>query len=145
MVEGCACHRIRMAARAVTRRYDEALRPIGLRATQIAVLAAVALEGAMSITALAEAMGMDRSTLTRNLAPLEKEGLLAVGNEGWRRSRTLRITAGGRAKLRQALPLWEEAQRGLREDLGARRWAEVHTSLDHVIRSAPRSRPRGRR
>jgi DNA-binding MarR family transcriptional regulator len=144
MVEGCACHKIRMAARAVTRSYDEALRPVGLRATQIAVLAAVALEDAMSIAALAEAMAMDRSTLTRNLAPLEKEGLLAVGDEGWRRSRTLRITASGRARLRKALPLWEEAQWRLRKDLGARRWDDVHASLEHVIRSAPRRRARGR-
>src|SRR5215469_6523803 len=79
IVEKCACHKVRMAARAVTRAYDDALRPVGLRATQLAVLVAIAVEGAMSITALAKFMIMDRSTLTRNLRPLEQEGLVAVG------------------------------------------------------------------
>ena len=127
-----------MAARAVTRSYDEALRPIGLRATQVSLLAAIALEGAMSIAALARFVGMDRSTLTRNLAPLEKDGLLAVGGEGWRRSRSLDITAKGRARLKQALPLWEGAQRRLKREMG-RRWHAVQSSLDHVIRSASRA------
>jgi DNA-binding MarR family transcriptional regulator len=77
---------IRTAARAVTRAYDEALRPVGLRATQLSVLLAVAAEDPMSITALAKFMGMERSTLTRNLRPLEKEGLVTLGDEGWRRS-----------------------------------------------------------
>src|SRR5262249_9559840 len=117
MIQTCACHRIRMASRAVTRAYDEALRPIGLRATRASVLAAIAAEGAMSITALARVIGMDRSTLTRNLAPLEKEGLLSLGSEGWRRSRTLAITAKGRSRLEKAMPLWEEAQRRLRREI----------------------------
>ena len=71
-----------------------------------ALLVAVATEGAISITALAQGMGMDRSTLTRNLRPLEKDGLIAVGLEGWRRSRTVEITQKGRARVREALPLW---------------------------------------
>ena len=104
IVESCACQKVRVAARAVTRAYDDALRPVGLRATQLAVLVAVGIEGAVSITALAKLMGMDRSTLTRNLRPLEREGLVAVGLEGWRRSRTLEITNNGRTRLREALP-----------------------------------------
>lgn len=143
MIETCACHRIRMASRAVTRAYDNALRPAGLRATQVALLAAAALEGAMSITALANAVGMDRSTLTRNLAPLEKEGLLRVGGEGWRRSRTLDITAKGRARLEQAIPLWEGAQRRLRQQLGPA-WDDVQQSLDHLVQSVSRSPTRAR-
>lgn len=142
MVETCACHKIRMAARAVTRIYDDALRPIGLRATQVALLAAVAVEGAMSITALAGVIGMDRSTLTRNLAPLEKDGLLAVGGEGWRRSRTLTLTVKGRSRLKQATPLWEDAQGRLKQALGGRRWADIHDSLDHLISTASPARAR---
>jgi DNA-binding MarR family transcriptional regulator len=89
----------------------------------------------MSITALAAAIGMDRSTLTRNLTPLEQEGLVAVGDEGWRRSRTLDITAKGRSRLKAAVPLWEGAQRRLEQQLGRRRWDDVHSSLDHLIRT----------
>ena len=138
MIETCACHRIRMASRAVTRSYDEALRPVGLRSTQVSLLAAIALKGAMSIASLARFVGMDRSTLTRNLAPLEKEKLLAVGGEGWRRSRSLEITAKGRARLKRALPLWEAAQRRLKREMG-RRWNAVQSSLDLVIRTASRT------
>ena len=141
MIETCACHKIRMAARAVTRAYDDALRPVGLRATQVALLAAVAVEGAMSIASLARLIGMDRSTLTRNLSPLEKEGLVAVGSEGWRRSRTLGLTAKGRSRLQKAVPLWEEAQKRLKQELGARRWDDVQSSLDHLIRTTSRAQP----
>lgn len=134
--ESCACHKVRMAARAVTRAYDDALRPVGLRATQLAVLVAVANDGSMSITALAKLMGMDRSTLTRNLRPLEKEALIAVGLEGWRRSRTLEITKKGQSRLRDALPYWERAQDSLRRKLGDHNWVNVHDCLDQLIRAA---------
>ncbi|HTO06311.1 MAG TPA: MarR family winged helix-turn-helix transcriptional regulator [Myxococcota bacterium] len=135
ILESCACHRLRMAARAVTRSYDDALRPVGLRATQMALLTALEAEGALSISALARLAGMDRSTLSRNLAPLEREGLVALGAEGWRRARTLALTAKGRSRLAEAVPLWEQAQRSLRRSLGARRWDDVRRSLDHVIHS----------
>src|SRR5499427_8122117 len=105
ILENCACHKVRTAARAVTRAYDEALRPVGLRATQLSVLVAATADDALSITSLAKYMGMDRSTLTRNLRPLESEGLIRVGVEGWRRSRALKITKKGRARLQEALPL----------------------------------------
>jgi DNA-binding MarR family transcriptional regulator len=132
----CACHRVRTAARAVTRAYDEALRPVGLRATQLSVLVAAAVNNALSITALAKFMGMDRSTLTRNLRPLEVDGLIAVGREGWRRSRTLEITRKGRSRLRDAMPLWENAQRALQKKLGDRRWDIIRKDLDDLIRAA---------
>jgi DNA-binding MarR family transcriptional regulator len=136
VVDSCVCHKVRMAARAVTRAYDAALRPVGLRATQFAVLVAVATEGALSITALAQALGMDRSTLTRNVRPLVKDGLLAVGREGWHRSRTIEITERGRARVAEALPRWEWAQARLQRQLGAPQWARVHQSLEALGRMA---------
>jgi DNA-binding MarR family transcriptional regulator len=136
VVESCVCHKVRMAARAVTRAYDAALRPVGLRATQFAVLVAVATEGALSITALAQAMGMDRSTLTRNVRPLVNDGLLAVGREGWHRSRTVEMTEQGRARVCEALPLWERAQARLQRQLGAPQWTSVHQSLEALSQMA---------
>ena len=136
ILEHCLCNRTRMASRAVTRLYDEMLRPVGLRATQLAVLVAVGSREAVSITALAKIMGMDRSTLTRNLAPLKREGLIRVGNEGWRRSRTVEITKTGRARLREASSLWEDAQNALRRKLGVRKWAVIRADLDDLISAA---------
>ena len=125
-----------MAARAVTRLYDEKLRESGLRATQVSVLVAIAVDEVMSIAALAKFMGMDRSTLTRNLRPLERDGLVKLGSEGWRRSRTVEITKKGRSRLKDALPLWEKAQEALRRKLGDRRWDLIHDDLDAFIRTA---------
>jgi DNA-binding MarR family transcriptional regulator len=90
----------------------------------------------MSITVLANALGMDRTTLSRNLRPLEEDGLIAIGLEGWRRSRTLEITKKGRSRLRDAFPLWEQAQKTLRRKLGDREWASVHDMLDRLILTA---------
>jgi DNA-binding MarR family transcriptional regulator len=136
VLRSCACHKVRMAARAVTRSYDEMLRPTGLRATQIALLVAVATGEASSIAALAQVLGMDRSTLTRNLGPLESEGLVAIGEEGWRRSRSLEITRKGRTRLSEALPLWKRAQDLLKGKLGERAWSAAHASIDNLVRVA---------
>jgi DNA-binding MarR family transcriptional regulator len=136
IVANCACLKVRMAARAVTRAYDSALRPVGLRATQLSILVAVAIEGAISIAALAGFLGMDRTTLTRNLKPLKKEGLIFLGPEGRHRSRTLEITKKGQSRLREALPLWEHAQDALRRKLGNQAWVSVRDSLDRLIGTA---------
>lgn len=125
-----------MAARAVTRSYDDLLRPTGLRATQLSILVAVANDDAMSITALAKLLGTDRSTLTRNLRPLEDQGLITIGAEGRYRSRTLGMTKQGHARLREALPLWQKAQHALRARLGDANWAEMYSCLDNLIRAA---------
>jgi DNA-binding MarR family transcriptional regulator len=136
IIANCACLKARMAARAVTRAYDGMLRPVGLRATQLSVLVAVAIDGAISIAALADFLGMDRTTLTRNLRPLQKQGLISVGPEGWRRSRNLAITKKGRSRIREALPLWERAQEALREKLGSHAWVDVRAGLDRLVESA---------
>jgi DNA-binding MarR family transcriptional regulator len=136
IIANCACLKARMAARAVTRAYDGMLRPVGLRATQLSVLVAVAIDGAISIAALADFLGMDRTTLTRNLRPLQKQGLISVGPEGWRRSRNLAITKKGRSRIREALPLWERAQEALREKLGSQAWVDVRAGLDRLVETA---------
>ena len=129
-LNACVCNKARMAARVVTRSYDEALRPVRLRATQFALLVALGSDGAMSIAALAKLMAMDPSTLTRNLRPLETGGLVARGEEGWRRSKSVEITAKGRARLQQGLPLWRSAQSEVLRKLGPSSWSRVQAGLD---------------
>jgi DNA-binding MarR family transcriptional regulator len=136
LINDCACLKVRTAARAVTRVYDDAFRPVGLRATQLSVLVAVAASEAVSIASLSRTLGMDRSTLTRNLRPLEESGLVALGPEGHHRSRTLRITSKGEQLVRKALPLWEKVQEKLCEELKKPHWTNLHAELDHVIKSA---------
>jgi DNA-binding MarR family transcriptional regulator len=136
LISECACLKVRTASRAVTRFYDDAFRPVGLRATQLTVLVAVTFGEAVSIASLSRLLGMDRSTLTRNLRPLEDKGLVALGPEGHHRSRTLGVTSKGEQLVRKALPLWEKAQEKLREELKKPHWTNLHAELDHLIKSA---------
>ena len=139
LLDTCMCHKARMAARVVTRAYDDALRPTGLRATQVSVLAAVGARGALSIKSLADALQMERSTLTRNLRPLEKKGYVELAPERRYRSRVLTLTSAGRAALVRALPLWEGAQRKLKGRVGQHRWPTVQDGLSILTREDQRS------
>ena len=132
LLDTCMCHKTRMAARAITRAYDEGLRTTGLRATQLSVLAAVGARGALSIQSLADVLGMDRTTLTRNLRPLEDKGLVLLAPEARHRARMLELTPTGRSALTKALPLWEDAQRTIRRRLGQQRWPAVQEALTEL-------------
>jgi DNA-binding MarR family transcriptional regulator len=136
LLDSCMCHKTRMAARAITRAYDDALRQTGLRATQVSVLAAVAARGALSIQSLADSLGMDRTTLTRNLRPLEDKGLVILAPEARHRSRVLTLAPSGRAMLMKALPLWEDAQRATQRSLGSQRWPAVQEALAGLAEEA---------
>jgi len=127
------CHKTRMAARAITRTYDDTLRSTGLRATQLSVLAAVGARGALSIQALADSLEMDRTTLTRNLRPLEDKVYVLLAPERRHRSRVLTLTDAGHAALMKAEPLWEQAQRRIKRRLGAERWPAVQEALAELI------------
>lgn len=129
----CACTRVRTAARLVTRAYDERLRPTGLKASQLAVLAAVDALDAPSIAGLSKTLGMDRTTLSRNLRPLVSTEWVIVQEDGYGRSKGLRATAKGKALLAAAVPLWREAQQDLKERLGEAQWTALETQLQRVI------------
>ncbi len=118
----CTCLSLRKAARAVTQMYDEALRPSGLRATQLSLLFSVEHEGPRGITELAKMLVMDRTTLTRNLKPLLDQKLLEVIDGPDRRQRPIAITAKGRDVLARALPRWQDVQARLALGLGRSRW-----------------------
>ncbi len=118
----CTCLGLRMAARAVTQMYDEALRPTGLRATQFSLLFSVEHGGPRGITELAKMLVMDRTTLTRNLKPLLDQKLLEVIDGPDQRRRPIAITVKGRDILARALPLWQEVQERLAFGLGRSRW-----------------------
>lgn len=125
----CTCAMLRRASRRVTLAYDEALRPFGLRLTQYSLLASVLRSGGMSITDLAERLAMERTTLTRNLRPLEAAGWVKVKPGPDRRSRAVEITATGRALVEEAFPQWQAAERSLRKSMGRGEAAELRQLL----------------
>ena len=107
----CACIALRRATRAVTAAYDAALSPSGLRVTQFSVLRTLARLGPLGVTRLAEEAALDRSTMGRNLDPLERRGLvrIEVGATD-QRERIAHLTPAGEAAIEAALPLWRDAQ-----------------------------------
>jgi DNA-binding MarR family transcriptional regulator len=106
----CHCLAARRRARALTRLYEERLRPHGLKATQFSVLAALALKGPTRVGELAEFLVLERTTLTRGAALLERRGWIDAAPSADARERRLRLTGAGRRKLEAALPSWKEAQ-----------------------------------
>lgn len=112
--DACLCLHAQRAARALARRFDEALRPVGLTSGQFSILMALNRPEPVSITPLARFLAMDRTTLTAALKPLERDGLIKPCRslqDG--RSRLLKLTGSGQAKLAQALPVWRSVHRSL--------------------------------
>jgi DNA-binding MarR family transcriptional regulator len=106
----CRCLAARRQARAITRHFEAELRRHGLRATQFSILAALALAGPMTMGKLAALLGLERTTLTRGAAHLERDGWVRTGQSKDGRERRLRLTASGRRKLEAAYPSWAAAQ-----------------------------------
>src|ERR687892_1580813 len=129
----CACFNLRKVTRAVTQLYDEMLRPAGLRVTQFSLLVAVRMAGPVGVTRLAEITVMDRTTLTRNLELLQKQGLIEIAAGADRRSRIVTITAEGNGAIAEALPFWKKAQSHVVNSLGQERWADMLTDLGELV------------
>jgi DNA-binding MarR family transcriptional regulator len=109
--DACLCLHVQRAARSLARRYDEALRPVHLTNGQFSLLMSLHRAEAASIGGVAALLAMDRTTLTANLKPLERRGLVKVAvDPADRRGRVLTLTAAGRTLLAAALPLWRRAQ-----------------------------------
>ena len=132
----CNCLAIRQAARHVTQFYDQIFAPTGLRATQYAILSRLRWGGPMSINALAAKLVMDRTTLGRNILPLQRDGLIEVAPSATdRRRHELRLTEAGLARHRATVERWEEAQKKFNEVFGDDRAAELRGLLREVTAS----------
>jgi DNA-binding MarR family transcriptional regulator len=104
--------------------------PIGLKHTQFSLLAILSYGEQQSISTLAELLGLERTSLTRTLRPLESQRLVERTDEGYRRQKMIRITAAGMEKYEQGLPLWQAAQARLNARLTGDERAQLHALLD---------------
>jgi len=129
----CVSFGLRKANRALSQLYDKALAPVGIRGTQFTLLNALALTGGATISRLADIMVMDRTTLTRNLSPLERDGLIAIVPGEDQRTRRVELEPAGKRVLERALPLWQRTHEGLEKALGARAAARLVAELERVI------------
>src|SRR5260221_13171465 len=131
----CACQQVRMAASAITRAYDAALRPVGLRSTQFTVLVAARVANGIPLNRLATMLGLERTTLTRSLTGIEKEGLIRVESVDGR-TRNVVLTQRGADRLDRALPLWDQAQQKIRGRLREESGSTMHESLTKLTEAA---------
>jgi DNA-binding MarR family transcriptional regulator len=132
----CNCLALRQASRLVTNAYDAALAPTGLRVTQFSILYKLSARSPMTMNELASALVLDRTTLTRNLKPLERDKFLATGpSEHDQRERLIALTPAGRDKLAEALPHWTQAQAAFEAQVGKTPAAELRALLKGVVGS----------
>ena len=114
----CPAFNIRAASRVITQLFDEILKPTGLQITQFAVLVGVVSLDSPSINQLAKGLVMDRTTLTRNLKPLEKDGLIKITSGDDKRTHFVKITPKGKSAMEKTLPYWEKARTVVSEEFG---------------------------
>jgi DNA-binding MarR family transcriptional regulator len=128
----CALFNVRKASRVVTQHFDEIMQPSGLRGTQFTILGHIAWFGEATLSELVKPLVMDRTTLTRNLKPLEEQGLVKSLPGKDRRTRTITLTLKGRKTLAKALPLWKKAQTGIIKYLGDNRFDRLLGDLRFI-------------
>lgn len=128
----CVGFNTRRATRLITQYYDKALAPSGLRSTQYSLLNALSMLGEASMQDMSIIMAMDRTTLTRNLSPLVKMGLVKVSVGSDRRSRPITVTLKGKSALEKALPYWQEAQSHIVDAVGSEQWDAMMRGLHQI-------------
>jgi DNA-binding MarR family transcriptional regulator len=129
---GCTCFKLRKATRAMSRLYDHHMAAVGLKTTQYSLLANVARK-AMPVAELAERLGADRTTMTRNLKPLIDAGWVTLEQGADSRQRIATITAAGRVKVDEAVQAWHGAQLELEKLLGRDAVRALHQQLDSTM------------
>lgn len=129
----CTGFNLKRATRVVQSMFDEAFKPVGLEGTQYTVLSHIFVAGPITLSKLAELMDVDRTTLARNLAPLEKRGLIEIKPGTDRRAKLINITGSGKEVLSQAYPLWKETQEKIKTALGLENWESMISNLNGLV------------
>lgn len=132
ILRSCGSFNLRKASRAVSQLYDGYLQPCGLRSTQVALLAMLAAEAGQSAGQLARGLVVSSSTLSRNLGPLQRDGLVERIAQPGRRA-ALRLTTAGEQRLLDAVPLWHAAQEKFTKLVGVQAWGELNRRLAAAV------------
>ena len=128
----CACFDLRKATRAVSHLYDDCLRPSGLNITQYSLLRVIESEAQISVSTIGRYMVMDRTSVTRALMPLERDGLVRSSPGSDKRTRMVSLTKKGAKLLASARPRWNEAQKTFLNLIGDRRWTTMRGVLRNI-------------
>lgn len=131
----CTGFNLKRATRLVQSMFDEAFRQVGLEGTQYTVLSHIFVLGPITLSKLAGIMDVDRTTLARNLGPLEKRGLVEIKPGADRRARLINLTASGKEVLSEAYPIWKDTQDRIKKALGLESWESMMTNLSGLIKN----------
>lgn len=129
----CMCYEFRKTARVVINFYDDALKGADLKSNQFLILVAVAFMKSTNFKTLAEFLGIDQSTLARNLVTVEKQNFVAVKPGKNRREKIITLSRKGKQKLVSTFPLWQKAQANLVEGIGADRWHKMKAEMAELV------------
>jgi DNA-binding MarR family transcriptional regulator len=129
-MENCVCFNLRWVTRVVTRFFDAEIRRHGIRPTQRTILLALSAKESWTMAALSDWLGMDRTTLVRNLRPLQRDGMAQTVGGGRGGRVELSITAKGRTQIKESLPAWRLAQSAAVKTLGEQRWSAILSDLE---------------
>ncbi len=130
----CACYNLRRTSRIITNMYDDILRPSGIRVTQFTLMMAINAMEPVTVKRLAHAVAMDRTTMGRNLKPLDSRQLIDIRPGEDRRERIVHLTQNGQELLKHSLPLWEKAQKRVIDAMGENGFNSLLGSLGEVAR-----------
>jgi DNA-binding MarR family transcriptional regulator len=131
-VENCTCFNIRRVSRVLTQFFHLEVRRHGMRPTQAPILRALQAKNGWSMAELSEWLGMERTTLLRNLRPLQRDGLARATGGGRGGHVTLEITEKGRKAVAATYPAWRSAQEKVVAILGQDRWSAIISDLEEV-------------
>src|SRR3989454_3198902 len=129
-MENCVCFNLRWVTRKVTQFYDSEMRRHGIRPTQGSILSSLQAKESWNMAELSDWLGMDRTTLVRNLRPLQRDGLVEISGGGRGNRVEMAITAKGRKQIEKLTPAWKSAQRAAVKTLGEKRWSAILSDLE---------------
>lgn len=132
----CISYRLRRVARMTAKKFDDAMRPLGIRNTQFTLLAALDTLGPVSIGDLSEELAIDPTTLNRNLEILSRRGFVQDKPVEDGRVRAVSLTPQGKAKYKKVLPVWRDTQSELLDLLGGKRWPEIVSDLGTIEKAS---------
>lgn len=130
VAENCVCFNLRRVARVVTQFYDAEMRRHGVRPTQGSILASLNAKASWTMAELSDWLGMERTTLVRNLRPLQRDGFVEVAGGGRGNLVELTITTKGRKQIEKLTPAWKSAQSAVVKTLGEKRWSTILSDLE---------------
>jgi len=129
----CTCFNTRNIARVITQIFDESFKKIGFRGTQFNPLVMIFARGPVTVNKLSDYLVMDRTTLGRNLKPLERDGLIKIIQGEDRRQKLISITDKGRQLLARAFPVWQETQKKILERIGENKWKDMLDDINDLL------------